>query len=118
MIDCSDENYLTVPCVLLVDGNTASASEILTAGVQGNHEGTIIGTQTYGKGITQQMMKLKNGDGVEITISQYFSPTGKVIHEKGITPDIVVDIEEEDVEDGVIVNDRQLETAENYLKTH
>ncbi|MBR6504010.1 MAG: S41 family peptidase [Firmicutes bacterium] len=107
-----------LPYVLLVNNGSASASEILTAGVQGNHEGTVIGTKTYGKGITQQMMKLKNGDGVEITISQYFSPTGKVIHEKGITPDIVVELEESDVEDGIIVHDRQLEKAEEYINTH
>ena len=107
-----------LPYVLLVNNGSASASEILTAGVQSNHEGTVIGTKTYGKGITQQMMKLKNGDGVEITISQYFSPTGKVIHEKGITPDIVVELEESDVEDGIIVHDRQLEKAEEYINTH
>lgn len=114
----SKKGRTALPYVLLVNGGSASASEILTAGVQGNHEGTVIGTKTYGKGITQQMMKLKNGDGVEITISQYFSPTGKVIHEKGITPDIVVELEESDLEEGIIVHDRQLEAAEEYLKSH
>ena len=114
----SKEGRTKLPYVLLVNNGSASASEILTAGVQGNHEGTVMGTTTYGKGITQQMMKLKNGDGVEITISQYFSPTGKIIHEKGITPDVVVELEESDVKDGIIVHDRQLEAAEEYLKSH
>ena len=112
------EGRTKLPYVLLVNNGSASASEILTAGVQDNHEGTVIGTKTYGKGITQQMMKLKNGDGVEITISQYFSPKGRVIHEKGITPDIVVELEESDVEDNIIVHDRQLEKAEEYINTH
>ncbi len=114
----SAQGRTLLPYVLLVNGGTASASEILTAGVQDNHEGTVIGTKTYGKGITQQMMKLKNGDGMEITISQYFSPSGKVIHEKGITPDIVVDLEDSDIKDNVLVNDRQLEKAEEYLNSH
>ena len=112
------EGRTKLPYVLLVNNGSASASEILTAGVQDNHEGTVIGTKTYGKGITQQMMKLKNGDGVEITISQYFSPKGRVIHEKGITPDIVVELEESDIEDNIIVHDRQLEKAEEYINTH
>ena len=112
------EGRTKLPYVLLVNNGSASASEILTAGVQDNHEGTVIGTKTYGKGITQQMMKLKNGDGVEITISQYFSPKGRVIHEKGIIPDIVVELEESDIEDNIIVHDRQLEKAEEYINTH
>ena len=114
----SQEGRTSLKYVILVNGGTASASEILTAGVQDNDEGTIIGTKTYGKGITQQVIKLKNGDGIELTIDQYFSPKGRVIHQKGLTPDIVVELEESDVKDGVLVNDRQLQAAEDYLKTH
>ncbi len=101
--------------VILVNGGSASASEILTAGVQGNREGVIIGTQTYGKGITQNTWKLKSGAGIEITTAQYFGPEGVVIHEKGITPDKVVELKDSDVRDGVIVHDSQLEAAVEEL---
>ena len=102
--------------VVLVNGGSASASEILVAGIQGNKEGKIIGTQTYGKGITQNTWKLKNGSGIEITVSQYFAPDGTVIHKKGITPDLVVELEETDVVDGYVTNDRQLEAAVKEIK--
>ncbi|MDO4482581.1 MAG: S41 family peptidase [Bacillota bacterium] len=100
---------------VLVNGGSASASEILVAGIQGNDEGTIIGTQTYGKGITQKTWKLAGGGGIEITVSQYFAPDGGVIHKKGITPDIVVDFEESDITEGVVTNDRQLQKAVEIL---
>ncbi len=102
--------------VILVNGATASASEVLVAGVQDNEEGVILGTQTYGKGIMQKTWGLKNGDGIEITFAQYYSPSGKVIHGVGITPDVVVELEESDVEGNYIVNDRQLEEAVKLLK--
>ena len=103
--------------VVLVNGGSASASEILVAGIQGNNEGTIVGTQTYGKGITQKTWKLAGGGGIEITVSQYFAPDGGVIHKKGITPDIVVEFEESDITDGVVTNDRQLQKAVEVLSS-
>ena len=102
--------------VILVNGATASASEVLVAGVQDNEEGTIIGTQTYGKGIMQKTWSMKNGDGIEITFAQYYSPNGNVIHQVGITPDIVVELKESDTDGNYIVNDRQLKKAIDYLK--
>lgn len=102
--------------VLLVNKATASASEVLAAGVQDNGEGTILGTQTYGKGIMQKTWRMRNGDGLEITFAQYFSPKGKVIHEVGIMPDVVVELEESDLEGNYIVNDRQLKEAVKLLR--
>ncbi len=101
--------------VVLVNGGSASSSEILVAGIQGNKEGTIVGTQTYGKGITQNTWKLRSGCGVKITTAQYFGPNGEVIHKQGITPDVVVELQESDVQDGVLVNDRQLQEAVKLL---
>lgn len=102
--------------VVLVNGGTASASEILAAGIQSNKEGTILGETTFGKGIIQNSWRLTNGEGVEITVAQYFTSDGKVIHKKGITPDITVAIEDEDVTDGVVTYDRQLQKAIEILK--
>lgn len=101
---------------VLVNGGSASASEILVSGIKANKEGLIVGTQTYGKGITQKTWKLPSGDGIEITVSQYYSPDGGVIHKKGITPDIVVDFEEADITDGIITYDRQLIRAIEALE--
>lgn len=101
--------------VVLVNKGTASASEILAAGIQCNEEGTVLGETTFGKGIIQKSWRLTNGDGAEITIAQYFTSNGEVIHKKGITPDVVSELKEEDIEDGVVVNDRQLQKAIEVL---
>ena len=100
-----------LPYVLLVNEYTASASEILAAGIQDNNEGQIIGTKTYGKGIIQSLYTWDDGSAVKITIMQYFSPSGKTIHKVGITPDHVVDLVEGDE------TDYQLQKALEVLKT-
>jgi carboxyl-terminal processing protease len=74
--------------VILVNGNTASASEILTAALQDNKAGTVIGTRTYGKGVTQMMRKFSDGTAVKLTVTEYFRPNGKTVNEIGIKPDI------------------------------
>ncbi|MBR6700444.1 MAG: S41 family peptidase [Firmicutes bacterium] len=102
--------------VVLVNKGTASASEILAAGIQCNKEGTVLGETTFGKGIIQKSWRLTNGEGAEITIAQYFTADGEVIHEKGITPDIVTELKEEDITDGMVTNDRQLQKAVAVLK--
>ncbi len=75
--------------VILVDGNTASAAEIFTAVMKDYNRAKIIGEKTFGKGVVQQVFELKDGSAVFLTISQYFSPKGYVIHKNGIMPDIV-----------------------------
>ena len=99
-----------LPYVLLVNEYTASASEILAAGVQDNGEGKIVGTLTYGKGIIQSLQPWTDGSAVKMTIMQYFTPSGKTIHQVGITPDYVVELVEGDD------TDYQLEKALEVLK--
>ena len=112
--DAGDDNYLKVPCVLLVDGNTASASEILTGALKDYGLATVMGTQTFGKGITQIITPLDDGSGVKITNSKYYTPNGENIHKVGIEPDIVVEWDYDKYkEEGI---DNQLEAAEEYLK--
>lgn len=111
------DGSISIPYVLLVNGGTASSSEILCAGVQDNGEGLVVGTLTYGKGIIQQMEQLPDGSAVNITILQYFSPKGNTIHKVGITPDYVVELTEDDYDDdGKLVNDKQLNKALDLLK--
>ena len=112
--DAGDENYLKIPCVLLVDGNTASASEILTGALKDHGLVTVMGTKTFGKGITQIILPLDDGSGVKITNSEYFTPNGDNVHEIGIEPDIEVEWDYDKYKDEGI--DNQLEAAEDYLK--
>ena len=80
--------------VVLVNKGSASASEIVTGAIKDYKRGTIIGEKTFGKGIVQQVLPLRTGDAVKLTIAQYFTPKGNYIHEKGIEPDIKVPMEE------------------------
>lgn len=90
---------LDIPLVILVNENSASASEILAGAVRDNKAGTLVGTTTFGKGLVQNVVPLKDGSGYKITMAQYFTPNGEYINEKGITPEYVVEIGEEDTED-------------------
>jgi len=87
------DNYKDIPMAVLVNGNTASAAEIFTGAIRDFEYGTIIGTQTYGKGIVQSTIDLGDGTAVKITTSRYYTPSGECIHGKGITPDIVLEYE-------------------------
>ena len=78
-------------CVVLVNGDTASASEILTAALQDNEAATVIGTNTYGKGVTQTTHMYKDGSAVKLTVTEYFRPDGGKVNGVGITPDIEAD---------------------------
>lgn len=90
-----------LPYVVLVNENTASASEILSAAIQDNAGGKIIGTVTFGKGIIQNSAPLGNGTGYKLTVLQYFSPNGHKIHGVGVTPDIIVEGEEEQMQKAI-----------------
>lgn len=81
-----------LPLVVLVDGNSASASEILAGALKDNKRATIVGSQTYGKGTVQSLHTLSNGSGLAVTISRYFPPSGININHHGITPDIALDL--------------------------
>lgn len=85
---------ITIPVVVLVNENSASASEILACSLQDNERAKIIGTKTYGKGIIQTLLSLNDGSGLKITTEEYYTPKGTTIHKVGITPDEVVELPE------------------------
>lgn len=96
----SDEKYDNIPFVVLVNGRSASASEIFSAAMQDNKRGQLIGTKTYGKGLVQRLQTLQDGSGLYYTIARYFTPNGVCIHGIGIQPNIVVDVSEEYKQEG------------------
>lgn len=96
------------PLVILVDKGSASASEIFSGAMKDNKRAVIVGTQSFGKGLVQEINKLPNNSGINITIQKYLTPNGTDIHKKGITPDVLVEFTEEDLKNK---NDVQLKKA-------
>lgn len=100
------------PIVVLINKGSASASEILSGALKDNGRATIVGDQSFGKGLVQEINRLPEGSGVNITIQRYLTPNGTDIHKKGITPDILVKITDEDIKNK---NDTQLKKAVEVL---
>lgn len=95
MEERSDAEYWDIPMVVLVNGSSASASELFSAAMQDHERATVVGTQTFGKGIVQTLITFaEDGAGMQLTTASYYSPDGRSIHQTGITPDIVVELEE------------------------
>ena len=89
----SDASALDIPMVVLIDGNSASASEIFAGAIKDYEWGTLLGTTTYGKGIVQNIIELSDGDAIKLTTSKYFTPNGNYIHGVGIDPDVEIEYE-------------------------
>ena len=89
-------DVIDLPVVLLVNENSASASEIMTGCLKDYGIATIVGETTYGKGIVQNIMPLPDGSAVKMTVSKYYTPNGSNIHEVGITPDVTVEMSDEE----------------------
>jgi len=105
----TDGHELDIPIAVLVNGNSASASEIFAGAMQDYDKGEIIGTQTFGKGIVQTIKPLTDGSAIKLTTAKYYTPNGQNIHGQGVTPDITV-------EQGTDENeDTQWNTAVEYL---
>lgn len=101
------------PIVVLINKGSASASEILSGALKDNHRATIVGEQSFGKGLVQEINKLPDEAGMNITIQRYLTPSGSDIHKKGITPDVVVELTQENAE---AKDDVQLKKAIEILE--
>ena len=104
--------YTNKPVVILINKGSASASEIFSGAMKDNHRAIIIGEQSFGKGLVQEINKLPYESGINITIQKYLTPNGTDINKKGITPDIEVKLTEDDVKNK---NDVQLKKAIEVL---
>ena len=102
------------PLIVLVDGESASASEIVSAALKDNGRALIVGTKTFGKGVVQKVYTMPNNMGMNLTIARYLTPNGSDINKKGIEPNYFVEITKDDFEKN---NDSQLNFAKNMLKT-
>lgn len=107
---------LELPLVVLVDMNSASAAEIMAGAIKDYGIGTLVGTTTFGKGIVQQIMPFRDGSAVKLTISAYYTPSGKNIHGTGIEPDVVCEFDGEAYYASEDHPDNQLEKAKEVLR--
>ncbi len=114
----TDPDKLTVPLCVLINKNSASASEVFAGAIQDYKVGTLVGTTSFGKGIVQSIMPLKDGSAIKVTVAHYYTPEGRDIHKVGVTPDVEVELDEEAAKMPVIPKDKdnQLQKAIESLK--
>ena len=113
---CDGSRELEVPLVVLVDGNSASAAEIMAGAIKDYGIGTLVGTTTFGKGIVQQVIPFRDGSAIKITISAYYTPNGNNIHGIGIEPDVQCPFDGEAYYGSEEHPDNQLEKAKEVLQ--
>lgn len=101
------------PVIILVDGASASASEIFSGAMKDYHRAKLLGTKTYGKGMVQKIISMPNETGINLTIAKYLTPKGKDINKQGINPDVILPLKREDI---IERKDTQLETAKNMME--
>ena len=106
----SDSRTLDIPIVVIINENSASASEIMAAAIKDYSKGAVVGTTSFGKGLVQQLKSLKDGTYLKVTISEYFSPSGQKINELGVEPNYII----EESEDSNV--DLQLDKAIEVMK--
>ncbi|MBQ1733885.1 MAG: S41 family peptidase [Lachnospiraceae bacterium] len=111
--ECDGKHEINIPMAVLVNGNSASASEILAGAIKDYKKGTLIGTTTFGKGIVQRIFELKDDSAVKLTVSHYYTPNGNDIHKVGITPDVELEFDREAYEKDE--TDNQLQKAIEIL---
>ncbi len=120
-VQTSDDTQLDIPIVVLTNGNSASASEILAGAIKDFKKGTLVGTKTFGKGLVQSTYGFDDGTGLKLTIARYFTPSGVCIHGEGIKPDIEVNLNDKykDVSSSAIPreDDLQLQKAIEVLNS-
>ena len=117
-----DGEYYDVPMVVLVNGYSASASEILSGAIRDTGEGMLVGTKTLGKGVVQSVIDFPDGSGLKVTTARYFTPSGECIHGVGIEPDVDIELDEDVVTRYGINNlpheqDAQLQKAIELIKS-
>ncbi len=110
----ADNRFLKIPLIVLVDGNSASASEIVAGAIKDTKAGTLVGTKTFGKGVVQSLYELQNNAGLKLTTGKYLTPLKKDINKKGIEPDIKVELPENAEKD--VQLDKAVEIMKEKIK--
>lgn len=115
---CIDEN---IPMAVIINGNSASASEVFTGALQDYQRAEIFGTKSYGKGVVQNLIPLSDGSGIKLTIAEYFTPLGRNFNNNGIDPDVVTELPEDEEaydDNGYLKEeyDTQLHAALEYIQ--
>ncbi len=113
-----DGHEIDVPMAVLVNGNSASASEVFTGAIMDYEVGIVVGTQTFGKGIVQSLLPLGDGTAIKLTTAHYYTPSGFDLHGVGLKPDIEVELDEELRTKAVVEKDEdnQIQAAIEALK--
>ena len=114
----SDKHQMDLPIVILINGDSASASEVFTGAMKDYNRATVVGTTSYGKGIVQNLIPLGDGSAIKLTTAHYYTPSGFDLHGKGIEPDVAVELDEVLKTQAVVKpeEDNQIQKAVEVMK--